>query len=88
MYALEAGAHVDRILKKLAKSDRNQMEAIARKIEEILEDLHRFKPMHFPLGGMRRAHFGNFVLLFSVDEQRKTITLEDYEHHDRVHRAK
>jgi hypothetical protein len=27
--------------------------------------------MHFPLGRMRRTHFGSFVLLFSIDEQRK-----------------
>ncbi len=88
MYALEAREHVDRIFKKLARRNRNQMEVIAKKIEEILEDPHRFKPMRFPLAGMRRAHLGNFVLLFSIDEQRKTIILEDYEHHDRVYRAK
>jgi YafQ family addiction module toxin component len=88
MYALEAREHVDRIFKKLAKRNRNQMEIIAKKIQEILEDPHRFKPMHFPLGGMRRTHFGNFVLLFSIDEQRKTVILEDYEHHDNVYRPK
>ena len=88
MYALEAREHVDRIFRKLAKRNRNQMEIIAKKIEEILEDPHRFKTMHFPLGGMRTAHFGSFVLLFSIDEQRKTVILEDYEHHDRVYRAK
>jgi YafQ family addiction module toxin component len=88
MYTLEAREHVDRIFKKLAKRNPNQMEAIARKIREILEGPHRFKPMHFPLGGMRRAHFGSFVLLFSIDEQRKTVILEDYEHHDRVYRPR
>jgi YafQ family addiction module toxin component len=88
MYALEAREHVDRIFKKLAKKNPNQMRIVAKKIQEILEDPHRFKPMHFPLGGMRRTHLGNFVLLFSIDEQRKTVILEDYEHHDRVYKAK
>jgi YafQ family addiction module toxin component len=88
MYALEAREHVDRIFKKLAKRNRNQMEIIAKKIEEILEGPHRFKPMHFPLGGTRRTHVGSFVILFSIDEQRKTVVLEDYEHHDRVYRTK
>jgi len=88
MYALEARGHVDRIFKKLAKRNPNLMETIAKKIQEILEDPHRFKPMHFPLGGMRRVHWGSFVLLFSMDEQRKTVILEDYEHHDRVYRTK
>jgi YafQ family addiction module toxin component len=88
MYALETREHVDRIFKKLARRNPTQMEAMAKKIEEILEDPHRFKPMHFPLAGMRRAHFGSYVLLFSIDEQRKTVILEDYEHHDKVYRAK
>jgi YafQ family addiction module toxin component len=88
MYALETREHVDRIFKKLARRNPTQMEAMAKKIEEILEDPHRFKPMHFPLAGMRRAHFGSYVLLFSIDEQRKTAILEDYEHHDKVYRAK
>jgi len=39
------------------------------------------------LAGMRRVHIGNHVLLFSVDELRKTIVLEDYDHHDRVYRV-
>jgi mRNA-degrading endonuclease RelE of RelBE toxin-antitoxin system len=42
MYALEAREHVDRIFKKLAKRNRNQMEVMAKKIEEILEDPHSF----------------------------------------------
>jgi YafQ family addiction module toxin component len=86
MYALETREHVDRIFRKLARRNPNQMRAIGKKIEEILEDPHRFKPMHFPLAGMRRVHFGNFVLLFSVDEERRTVVIEDYEHHDRVYR--
>jgi YafQ family addiction module toxin component len=88
MYVLETREHVDRIFKKLAKRNPNQMEAISKKIQEILEDPHRYKPMHFPLAGMRRVHFANFVLLFSIDELRKTVTLEDYEHHDKVYRSK
>jgi len=88
MYTLETRGHVDKIFKKLTKRNPSQMEIIGKKIEEIVEDPHRFKPMHFPLAGMRRAHIGSFVILFSIDEQRKTVILEDYAHHDRVYRAK
>lgn len=87
MYELEVRRHVDRIFRRLSKRDTRQMEAINRKIGEILQDPHAFKPMHFPLAGMRRVHFGSYVLLFSIDEQRKTVTLEDYEHHDRVYKG-
>lgn len=86
MYILETREHVDRIFKKLARRNPDQLRAIGEKIEEILGDTYRFKPMHYPLAGIRRVHFGNFVLLYSIDEQRKTVVLEDYEHHDRVYR--
>ena len=87
MYVLEIRQHVDRTFRKLTKRNPGQMRAIEEKIREILDEPHRFKPMQFPLAGMRRVHFGNFVLLFSIDEQRKTVVLEDYEHHDRVYRT-
>ncbi|MDG6990929.1 MAG: type II toxin-antitoxin system RelE/ParE family toxin [Nitrososphaerota archaeon] len=88
MYELEVRQQVDRFFRKLTKRDRKQMEAISSKIDEILQDPHAFKPMHFPLVGVRRVHFGSYVLLFSIDEQRKTVVLEDYEHHDRVYKGK
>ena len=88
MYALEIREHVDKTFRKLAMRDPLQMETIGRKLQEISEDPHRFKPMRFPLLGMRRVHFGNFVLMYSVDEQRKTVVLEDYEHHDDVYRRR
>jgi YafQ family addiction module toxin component len=87
MYIIETREHVERTFRKLARRNPLQMKAIEKKIGEILEGPHRFKPMHFPLAGMRRVHFGNFVLLFSIDEERKTVVIEDYEHHDRVYRA-
>jgi len=86
MYVLEVREHVDRTFRKLSRRDPDQMEAIRKKISEILEDPHGFKPMHYPLAGLRRVHFGSYVLLFSIDEQRKAVVLEDYEHHDNVYR--
>ncbi len=86
MYVLEVREHVDRIFKKLAKRNPDQMKTITEKINEILEDPHRFKPLHYPLVGMRRVHFGNYVLTYSIDEPRKSVVLEDYEHHDKVYR--
>jgi YafQ family addiction module toxin component len=87
MYDVEVREHVDRTFNKLAKKDSKQMEAVAKKVHEICQDPHAYKPLRFPLAGMRRVHIGSYVLLFSIDEARKTIILEDYEHHDRVYRA-
>jgi len=88
MYDVEIRGHLDKAFKKLAKKDSKQMEAIAKKIEEMAEDPYAFKPLRFPLAGLRRVHIGSHVLLFSIDEARKTIVLEDYEHHDRAYRTR
>lgn len=79
---------------ELSAEGEEALKLYVKKYEKLLggmvppdEDPHRFKPMHFPLAGMRRVHFGNFVLFFSVDEQRKTVIHEDYEHRDTVYRA-
>lgn len=88
MYSLEIREHVDRTFRKIAKKDSRQLEILTKKISEIVQDPHAFKPMHFPLAGMRRVHLGSYVLLFSIDEQRKTVVIEDYEHHDNVYRRR
>ena len=86
MYALEIRKHADETFKKLSRKDPERMAAIARKVEEILRNPHRSKQLRFPLVGIRRVHLGSYVLLFSIDEARKTVVLEDYEHHDKVYR--
>lgn len=86
MYEVEIREGLDRTFRKLAKRDRAQLEAITKKVKEIAEDPHAYKPLRAPLAGKRRVHIGSFVLLFSIDEARKTAVLEDYAHHDEVYR--
>ena len=88
MYEVEVREGLDRTFRKLAKKDSKRMEAVAKKIEEIAADPHAYKPLHFPLAGKRRVHVGSYVLVFSIDEARKTIVLEDYEHHYRAHKPR
>ncbi len=85
MYALAVREGVDRKFSKLAKRDRAQLEAIHKKVRQILDDPHRFKPLRVPMQNMRRVHVGPFVLVYEVDEGSKTVTLLDYEHHDKVY---
>jgi len=87
MHDIEIRENLDKAFRKLARKDSMQMEAIAKKVQEIARDPHAYKPLRFPLAGLRRVHIGSYVLLFSIDEARKTIVLEDYEHHDRVYRT-
>ncbi len=78
---------MDQIFKKLAKKNPRQLEIISNKLEEILEDPYRFKPLSNIMKGFRRVHIDrNFVLVYSIDEQNKTVILEDFDHHDNVYR--
>ncbi len=85
MYALEVKEGIRGRFLKLAKKDRGQMEAIHKKVRQILEDPHHFKPLRAPMQNKRRVHIGPFVLVYEIDEKTRTVVLIDYEHHDRVY---
>jgi mRNA-degrading endonuclease RelE of RelBE toxin-antitoxin system len=45
-----------------------------KKIEEIMGDLHRYKPLRHNLKGSRRVHLEkSFVLVFEIDEAEKKV---------------
>ena len=86
MYFLEVVAKVDQIFKKLQKKDATQFEALTRKVSEILENPHQFKPLKNPMQHMRRVHVGSFVMVYDIDEVRMVVTVRRYEHHDNVYK--
>ena len=87
MYTLKIKPGLEKTLKKLAKKNRVQVEIILHKVEEILANPHRFKNLRTPLNDWKRVHVDkHFVLLFSVDEESKSVTLEDYDHHDNIYK--
>ena len=82
MYNLELDEDVFKVFKKLAKKDKTQLEAINKKIDQILTDPLQFKPLKHPLEGLRRVHIGSFVLIYEVLEVSKTARVLKYKHHD------
>ena len=86
MYSLAVKAGVDRTFRRMAKHDRTRLEAVEKKVAQILEDPHRFKPLRAPMQGKRRVHVGPFVLIYEIDEEKKRVVLLDFEHHDTVYR--
>ena len=84
MYSLEVKSHLDRIFKKMERKDRARLEQINKKILEIRENPHHFKPLRAPMQKQREVHIGNFVLTYSIDESKKLVTLEEYNHHDNI----
>jgi len=62
------------------------MYIIEEKIKEIIKNPHHYKNLRKPLQHLKRVHVDkSFVLAFSVDEERKVVIIEDYDHHDNIY---
>ena len=85
MYSLEIEEEVSKTFKRLLKKDRKQLEAVNKKIEQILSDPFQFKPLRHPLEGLRRVHVGSFVLIFKATENPPTVRIVKYKHHDEAY---
>ena len=78
----------DRILKKLRRKNPKLIERIMKKIDEIRENPHRFKNLRAPLQDKKRVHItGSLVMVFMIDESRRTVILTDINHHDLIYRG-
>ena len=82
-YSLEVSENINKIFKKLAKKDKATLQAINKKVNEILQNPYHYKPLRAPMQNKRRVHIsGSFILVFKIDEQRKIVQLIEFEHHD------
>ena len=60
-----------------------------KKIEEIIENPHRYKPLRYDFKGLKRIHLEkSFVLVFEIDEADKMVRFLDMGHHDEIYRKK
>jgi len=89
MYALKIDEDLMRKFERLSKKNKKQTEIILKKAEDVLKNPHRYKNLRAPLNMWKRVHIDrHFVLVFSVDENKKMVTLEDYDHHDNIYQNK
>ncbi|MCK4730713.1 MAG: hypothetical protein KAT28_05335 [Candidatus Aenigmarchaeota archaeon] len=88
MYKLDIDEDLIKKLNKLTKKNKKQVEIIMKKSDEILKNPHKYKNLHSPLNHWKRVHIGHFVLTFSVNDNTKIVTLEDYEHHDKIYKCR
>jgi YafQ family addiction module toxin component len=85
LYSLEIEDEVSKTFRKLLRKDRVQLEAVNKKIKQILTDPYQFKPLRHPLEGLRRVHIGSFVLIYRISENPPTIQIIKYTHHDEAY---
>jgi len=86
MYILDSKPHVDKIFLKLSKKNPKQMKILANKVKQILKNPYHFKPLRGDMHGARRVHIDkSFVLTYDIDENKKVVTLLNYDHHDKIY---
>ncbi|MBN1390760.1 MAG: type II toxin-antitoxin system RelE/ParE family toxin [Candidatus Thermoplasmatota archaeon] len=89
MYYIDIKPELDKILDKMARKDKRKYDIIFKKISEIVQEPNRYKNLKKPLQHLKRVHIDtNFVLTFSIDEESKTVTFVDFDHHDNVYKQK
>lgn len=89
MYLYETKPHLQKILKKLSKKDKETYDRLINKIEEIINSpsVERYKNLKAPLQHLKRVHIGSRVLVFKFDKKNKKISFENFDHHDRIYRS-
>jgi len=85
LYRLEIEEEVSKTFRKLLEKDRKQLEAVNKKIQQILTDPSQFKPLKHPLERLRRVHIGSFVLIYRTIENPPTVQIITYTHHDEAY---
>jgi len=88
VYKLAIKESLDKKFKKLQKKDIEMLRLIDRKVQDILADPYRFKPLRKPLQNKRRVHVaGSFVLIYEINEKENLVTLLDFDHHDNIYKT-
>ena len=56
-----------KLLKKLEKLDKAEKERISDKINDILENPEKYKPLRYELKGLRSARAGKWRIIYRVE---------------------
>ena len=90
MHNWQISEHLQDILKKLSKKDKDLYEQTTKKIGEIVNsyDVEHYKNLRYNMKDSKRAHIGHFVLVFQFDKKNNEINFDDFDHHDNIYRKR
>ena len=87
MYVDRYSEEIIKKLLKIKKKDPKHYSIVLNKIDQILANPgHRYKDLRYTLKGIKRVHIGHFVLIFIINHEKKIVSFEDYEHHDKIYK--
>lgn len=87
MYNITIKPSCQKDIEKLCKKNPVLKEALEKKMNEIVQNPHHYKPLRYDLRGERRAHIiKSFVLRFEIHESTKTVEFLAFDHHDSAYK--
>jgi YafQ family addiction module toxin component len=72
-------------MEKLSNKNPEQYEHVLKKIREVRMNPTHYKPLSGDLHGAKRAHIGDFVLIYELKDNK--MIFHDYGHHDHIYEA-
>lgn len=88
MYNFYISEHLQKILNKLSKKDKDTYNQILKKIDEIIhsENIEHYKNLRYNMKDSKRAHIGHFVLIFQYKKEENLILFDDFDHNDNIYK--
>ena len=88
VYDFYVSEHLEKILSKLSKKDKNLYEQILKKIDEVIHcsDVDHYKNLRYNMKDSKRAHIGHFILIFHHNKEKNLVFFDDFDHHDNIYK--
>lgn len=88
MYNFGVSEHLQKILNKLSKKNKNLYNQILKKIDEVLhsENIDHYKNLRWNMKESKRVQIGHFVLIFQYKTEENLILFEDFDHHENIYK--
>ena len=88
MHNAQYSEHLQKVMRKLSKKDKNLYEQLLKKINEIIScyNLEHYKNLRYNMKDSKRVHIGHFVLIFQHNKKTDTINFDDFDNHDNIYR--
>ena len=83
MYKVNVSRKLQKIIKKLSK---HKADILEKKMIRIAHNPSHYKNLRYGFKQYKRVHIGHHVLIFIMDEKKKVVYFEDFQHHDEIYR--
>ena len=88
MYNFDVSNHLQGILTKLSKKDKDAYNQILKKIDEVInsKNIDHYKNLRYNMKDSKRVHIGHFVLVFQYKKEERFMLFDDFDHYNNTYK--